>query len=148
VPGQFGWAPSSASSCLNSLTQTIVRAAINRNLRGGATNTPHDKNEVTFTLQGDNTKIQEIVDFLKAGKTMNNWGARCTAVEEKATGMVRPFLCTHCPSSYPFHIISVLKIIKYSMTMLIILNGLLALSSTCEYNQTCCRRCCCCCCCC
>lgn len=47
-----------------------------RKLQGGATNSKRDKDEVTFTLQGDNEKIEEIISFMKTGKDLNSWGAK------------------------------------------------------------------------
>lgn len=40
------------------------------------------RDKVVFYLKGDDSKIVEIVDFLRAGKEMNNWGARVTRLDE------------------------------------------------------------------
>jgi acylphosphatase len=61
--------------------QTLIRAAIKRDLIAGATNQPNP-NEVSFALAGENHKIQEIIDFLKSGKPINNWGAKIMEVVE------------------------------------------------------------------
>eukprot|EP01122_Echinamoeba_exundans_P014742 TRINITY_DN6732_c0_g1_i1.p2 TRINITY_DN6732_c0_g1~~TRINITY_DN6732_c0_g1_i1.p2 ORF type:complete len:100 (+),score=16.53 TRINITY_DN6732_c0_g1_i1:23-301(+) len=70
--------------------QTLIRAALKRNLRGGATNSKRDRNEVTFTLEGDGSKIDEIVNFMKTGKPPNSWGAQ---VEKKHELYVRAGRC-------------------------------------------------------
>lgn len=43
--------------------QTLIRAAQHRGLVAGASNTRDNTNEVTFTLSGDNAKIEEILKF-------------------------------------------------------------------------------------
>lgn len=45
--------------------QTIIRAAQRRGLVAGASNSKSDINEVTFTLSGDNNKIEEILQFFR-----------------------------------------------------------------------------------
>lgn len=61
--------------------QTIMRAAISRNVIAGATNNKTDRHRVDISLQGPKDKIQEIIDGLKSGKPLNSWGAHCTTVE-------------------------------------------------------------------
>jgi len=41
---------------------------------------------VAFALSGDNAKIQEIVDFLKAGNRLNSWGAKVNKLQESNKG--------------------------------------------------------------
>lgn len=41
--------------------QTLIRAAAKRGLQAGATNSKKNRNEVLFTLNGDDSKINEIV---------------------------------------------------------------------------------------
>lgn len=53
----------------------MIRGAQKRGLRGGATNSKEDKNLVTVTLSGDNAAIDEMVDVMRSGKEINNWGA-------------------------------------------------------------------------
>ncbi|KAK2951933.1 putative Acylphosphatase family protein [Blattamonas nauphoetae] len=60
--------------------QTIIRACQARGLTGGATNVKADKHQVLITLSGPAEKVKEIVDFLKSGKHMNDWGAHATSV--------------------------------------------------------------------
>lgn len=45
--------------------QTFIRAAQRRGLVAGASNTKNNTNEVTFTLSGDNNKIEEILQFFR-----------------------------------------------------------------------------------
>ncbi|KAK8863494.1 hypothetical protein M9Y10_011179 [Tritrichomonas musculus] len=66
--------------------QTIMRAAISRNITAGATNNKNDRHRVDISLQGPKDKIQEIIDGLKSGKPLNSWGANCTTVEIVDTG--------------------------------------------------------------
>lgn len=84
--------------------QTLMRAAIRRGLEAAASNSKISvriiissqqqrlltcqsasslqRDKVVFYLKGDDSKIVEIVDFLRAGKEMNNWGARVTRLDE------------------------------------------------------------------
>ncbi|TNF01162.1 MAG: hypothetical protein EP326_05050 [Deltaproteobacteria bacterium] len=62
--------------------QTVIRGAEKRGLCAGATNDPTDRSIVRFTLQGDESLIQEIVDFMTAGKKLNSWGACVESLEE------------------------------------------------------------------
>jgi len=62
--------------------QTLIRAALKRNLKAGASNLPIG-NEVRFTLEGDNNLIQEIVDFIKSGRPINNWNAKIDEIIEE-----------------------------------------------------------------
>jgi hypothetical protein len=40
------------------------------------------RDKVVFTLRGDSSKVQEIVEFLQAGKQLNSWGAQCSRLDE------------------------------------------------------------------
>ena len=51
--------------------QTLIRAAQRRGLMAGASNTRGNTNEVTFTLSGDNAKIEEILQFFYEKSTSN-----------------------------------------------------------------------------
>ncbi len=63
--------------------QTIIRGAQKRKLKAGASNLSGG-NEVRFTLEGDNDLIQEMIDFIKSGRPINNWNARIDElIEEK-----------------------------------------------------------------
>lgn len=66
--------------------QTIMRGSISRGVTAGATNIRSDKTRVDITLQGDKTKIDEIIEKLKSGKKLNSWGAHCTSVEVVEAG--------------------------------------------------------------
>lgn len=61
--------------------QTFVRALKKRGLEGGATNTRHDPNEVTFTAIGDGGAIDELFAEMAAGEPLNSWGARVESLE-------------------------------------------------------------------
>jgi len=56
--------------------QTIIRGAMKRKLKGGATNHKVDKSRVDVTLSGDNAAIDDLVSVLRSGKEINNWGAK------------------------------------------------------------------------
>jgi acylphosphatase len=62
--------------------QTLIRGALKRKLKCGASNLP-DGNIVKFTLEGDNNLIQEIIDFMKSGKPINNWNAKIDEIIEE-----------------------------------------------------------------
>ncbi|RLA64584.1 MAG: hypothetical protein DRQ88_00565 [Epsilonproteobacteria bacterium] len=64
--------------------QTIMRGAMKRGLKAGATNLP-SKNEVDFMLEGEDAVIQEMVDFIKSGKAINDWDAKIEKLEEVNT---------------------------------------------------------------
>lgn len=61
--------------------QTIMRGALKRGLIAGATNIKKDKTRVDIALEGERSKIDEIIEGLKSGKRLNSWGAHCTSVE-------------------------------------------------------------------
>jgi len=62
--------------------QTVIRAAEKRGLKAGATNDPSDRSIVRFTLEGNESLISEIIDFMTAGKKLNSWGAQVESLEE------------------------------------------------------------------
>jgi len=62
--------------------QTLIRGALKRKLKAGASNLASG-NQVRFTLEGDNNLIQEMVDFIKSGKPINNWNARIDEIIEE-----------------------------------------------------------------
>jgi acylphosphatase len=64
--------------------QTLIRGAQKRKLKAGASNLVSG-NQVRFTLEGDNNLIQEMVDFLKSGRPINNWNAKIDEVIEENT---------------------------------------------------------------
>jgi len=66
--------------------QTLIRACLKRNLQCGASNDKQQKNRVTFTMAGEESKMNEIIDFMKSGKEMNDWGARCETLKQMETG--------------------------------------------------------------
>lgn len=65
--------------------QTIMRGAMKRGLKAGATNLPNT-HEVDFMLEGDDEKIQEIVDFIRSGKNINDWEAKIDELKEIESG--------------------------------------------------------------
>eukprot|EP01120_Amphizonella_sp_Union-15-10_P017096 TRINITY_DN9390_c0_g1_i2.p1 TRINITY_DN9390_c0_g1~~TRINITY_DN9390_c0_g1_i2.p1 ORF type:complete len:119 (-),score=15.82 TRINITY_DN9390_c0_g1_i2:22-378(-) len=66
--------------------QTLVRSAIRRGIEAGASRTPNDRAEVSFTLVGNNKQIQEIVTKLKQKKNINNLGAKVLLLREFTSG--------------------------------------------------------------
>ncbi len=76
--------------------QTIIRGAMKRNLRAGATNVEHDKTQVLLTLEGDEQKIQEIVSFLQSGKDINSSKAKVSRIVE-----LHPNKPEHTPLCFP-----------------------------------------------
>ncbi len=62
--------------------QTVIRGAEKRGLKAGATNDPTDRKVVRITLQGDESQIQEMVNFMTAGNKLNSWGACVESLEE------------------------------------------------------------------
>lgn len=56
--------------------QTLIRAAQKRCLRAAASNMPDGS--VTFLLDGDPDKIEEIAAGLTSGREINSWGAHVT----------------------------------------------------------------------
>ena len=67
--------------------QTIMRAAIKRNLIAGATNHKTDFQRVDISIKGNFNQINEIIEGLKSGKPLNSWGAYCTEVELLEKGL-------------------------------------------------------------
>lgn len=65
--------------------QTLIRGAQKRNLKAGATNSS-DGLKVDFSLAGENEKIQEIIDFLKSGTSINSWNPEIKVVHEYPKG--------------------------------------------------------------
>jgi acylphosphatase len=73
--------------------QTLIRACIRRQLKGGASNDKDNDSLVHFTLVGDNDKIEEILQFLRSGKELNDWGAKVeTLIEHKQGVLGYPFV--------------------------------------------------------
>lgn len=62
--------------------QTVIRAMIKRGLEGGASNDKSDKQLVRLTVRGENETIEELVELLRNGTTLNDWGAHATEVSE------------------------------------------------------------------
>ena len=60
--------------------QTLIRGLLKRGLEGGATNSKDDKNEVNFSVMGEKTIINELVDKLASGVELNSWGAKVETV--------------------------------------------------------------------
>jgi acylphosphatase len=58
--------------------QTLIRGALKRSLRAGATNLPGGS-DVAITLDGDDTAILDIIKAARDLKPLNSWGA---AIEE------------------------------------------------------------------
>lgn len=57
------------------IRQTVIRASIKRGLKAGATNDKLDKNKVDITLIGDIQIIDEMINKMKTGNDLNDWGA-------------------------------------------------------------------------
>ncbi len=55
--------------------QTFIRGLINRGLRGGATNLDNIK-RVSFTIEGNDNLIKEVIDNLSSSEVLNSWGAK------------------------------------------------------------------------
>eukprot|EP01087_Luapelamoeba_hula_P003242 TRINITY_DN13040_c0_g1_i1.p1 TRINITY_DN13040_c0_g1~~TRINITY_DN13040_c0_g1_i1.p1 ORF type:complete len:112 (-),score=23.90 TRINITY_DN13040_c0_g1_i1:226-561(-) len=66
--------------------QTLMRGAQKRGITAGATNTPSDASLVTFTLSGDKDKVNEVVEFIRAGNELNEWGAKVSDLKEEDDG--------------------------------------------------------------
>ena len=62
--------------------QTFIRALQTRGLRGGATNSEKDNNEVTITMEGDSKMIEELENKLKTKEKLNSWGALVEKYQE------------------------------------------------------------------
>eukprot|EP01102_Stenamoeba_stenopodia_P005418 TRINITY_DN16049_c0_g1_i1.p1 TRINITY_DN16049_c0_g1~~TRINITY_DN16049_c0_g1_i1.p1 ORF type:complete len:119 (-),score=26.86 TRINITY_DN16049_c0_g1_i1:33-389(-) len=76
--------------------QTFIRAVVKRGLKAGASNDRADRNKVSFTFAIDadggkqeeqNARIEEIVEFMRAGKKLNDWGAKVDSIEELSHGL-------------------------------------------------------------
>jgi acylphosphatase len=61
--------------------QTLMRAALKRGVVAGATNNKKDKHRVDISLEGEPSKVNEIIEGLKSGKDLNSWGAKATSLE-------------------------------------------------------------------
>ena len=66
--------------------QTVVRGAEKRGLRSGASNSRADRHDVTFTLEGDDARIDEVITFMESGEELNDWGATVAIVVELDEG--------------------------------------------------------------
>merc|ERR1712137_950014 len=65
--------------------QTVMRAAMKRNLRAAASNLKvPQKDQVEFLLEGDESKMEEILSAMREGKKLNSWGAQVDRLEELA----------------------------------------------------------------
>ena len=56
-----------------------------RNLRAAASNLKvPQKDQVEFLLEGDESKMEEILSAMREGKKLNSWGAQVDRLEELA----------------------------------------------------------------
>lgn len=55
--------------------QTFIRAAIKRELTGGASNDAENHQLVHCSLEGDDAVVDELIAKLRAGQPLNSWGA-------------------------------------------------------------------------
>eukprot|EP00747_Dinoflagellata_sp_TGD_P031481 gnl/TRDRNA2_/TRDRNA2_135306_c0_seq1.p1 gnl/TRDRNA2_/TRDRNA2_135306_c0~~gnl/TRDRNA2_/TRDRNA2_135306_c0_seq1.p1 ORF type:complete len:203 (+),score=29.65 gnl/TRDRNA2_/TRDRNA2_135306_c0_seq1:137-745(+) len=67
--------------------QTIIRAMQSRGISGGGTNHSEDRNRVDLTFMGEQHKVNEIVNALREGKQLNNWGAQADSLQEFESGI-------------------------------------------------------------
>ncbi|OFZ13020.1 MAG: hypothetical protein A2X86_09360 [Bdellovibrionales bacterium GWA2_49_15] len=61
--------------------QTFIRALLKRQLLGGVSNDPREHDRVSFTIQGDEQKISEVLERLISVVPLNSWGASVTHLE-------------------------------------------------------------------
>ena len=61
--------------------QTFIRALLKNNLKGGATNSKGDKNEVSFTIIGDENIVDVVLKRLEELDQLNSWGAQVQKLE-------------------------------------------------------------------
>ena len=61
--------------------QTFVRALQKRALAGGASNSAHRRDEVTFTVEGVGEAVEELIARLGSRQPLNSWGARVESME-------------------------------------------------------------------
>jgi acylphosphatase len=61
--------------------QTFVRALQKRGLEGGASNSRHRRDEITFTAKGAAEVVEELIGKMGAGQPLNSWGARVESLE-------------------------------------------------------------------
>lgn len=61
--------------------QTFVRALQRRHLEGGASNSRDDRREVTFTVRGEESAVEELLGRLASGAALNSWGAHVEEME-------------------------------------------------------------------
>ncbi len=55
--------------------QTFIRAAIKRNLKGGASNDAKNHQQVHCSLEGNELAVNEMINKLQEGKRINSWNA-------------------------------------------------------------------------
>lgn len=55
--------------------QTFIRGALKRKLQAGATNDPHEKTLVEFTLKGEKADIDRYWSDILNTRPLNSWGA-------------------------------------------------------------------------
>jgi acylphosphatase len=61
--------------------QTFVRALQKRALEGGASNSRHRRDEVTFTAKGEAGAVEALIGKLGSGDSLNSWEARVDSLE-------------------------------------------------------------------
>eukprot|EP01100_Stratorugosa_tubuloviscum_P006561 TRINITY_DN281_c1_g1_i1.p1 TRINITY_DN281_c1_g1~~TRINITY_DN281_c1_g1_i1.p1 ORF type:complete len:119 (+),score=43.99 TRINITY_DN281_c1_g1_i1:39-395(+) len=71
--------------------QTIIRAAIKRNLQLGASNCKINRNlvKLTFIIENEDEKdrVRKLAELIGSGIKLNNWGAQTTSISEKNEGI-------------------------------------------------------------
>lgn len=62
--------------------QTLIRAMQKRSLAGGASNDKRDKTLVRVTVRGPPATVEALVEILRSGQVLNDWGAKVTTPQE------------------------------------------------------------------
>lgn len=62
--------------------QTLIRAMQKRALAGGASNDRRDKSLVRVTMRGPPASVEALVQILRSGRAINDWGAKVATLKE------------------------------------------------------------------
>lgn len=66
--------------------QTLIRAMQKRALAGGASNDKHNKTLVRVTMRGPSASVEALVEILRSGRAINDWGAKVATLKEVEDG--------------------------------------------------------------